>query len=86
MSQGLISPTGHMKHTKRLFTLYVPGRAHATAPIAGRMQGVLQTTWTGIGQFAGAYFEEVKQPTASVSEAVSCFRTLFREIRAQDGK
>ena len=61
-------------------------RAHATAPIASRMQGVLQTTWTGIGQFAAAYFEEAKQPTTIVSETVSCFRALFREMRAQDGR
>jgi hypothetical protein len=61
-------------------------RAHATAPIANRMQGVLQTTWTGIGQFAAAYFEDTKQPTVIVSEAVSCFRSLFREMRAQDGR
>lgn len=63
-------------------------RSHATRAIADRMQGVLQTTWTGIGPFAAAYFGET-QPGApenrNAQESVSCFRALFRELRALDG-
>jgi hypothetical protein len=60
-------------------------RTHATDAIAQRMQGVLQTTWTGIGAFARAYFGE--QPASgSALEAVICFRALFRELRAGDGR
>ena len=57
-------------------------RAHSTDAIAARMQGVLQTTWGGFAAFAKTYYGE---PPASgnVAEAVSCFRALFRELRAQ---
>ena len=56
-------------------------RAHATAAIGGRMQGLLQTTWAPLGAFAKAYFGE---PTgdAGVHEAVQTFRALFEELRA----
>ena len=60
-------------------------RMHATAPIAQRMQGVLQTTWTGIGPFAKIYFGE-KSDNLNAVESVSCFRALFRELRAADGR
>jgi hypothetical protein len=65
-------------------------RTHATEAVAGRMQGVLQTTWGNMGQFARAYFNE-PQPEGqargggNTMEALSCFRTLFRELRAGDG-
>lgn len=64
-------------------------RAHATRPIAERMQGMLQTTWTGIAPFAAAYFGEAPpggRENRNAQEAVSCFRALFRELRAMDGK
>jgi Glycosyl hydrolase family 20, catalytic domain len=57
-------------------------RTHATDAIAARMQGVLQTTWGGFGEFAKAYFGEAPA-NSRVAEAVSCFRALFRELRAQ---
>jgi len=65
-------------------------RSHATKAIAERMQGVLQTTWSGMAPFARAYFGEAPPAGAPVSdqivEALACFRTLFRELRAADGK
>jgi len=57
-------------------------RAHATDAIAARMQGVLQTTWSAFGAFAKAYYGETAG-NAGVMEALSCFRALFREMRAQ---
>jgi hypothetical protein len=57
-------------------------RAHATDALAARMQGVLQTTWCGFMPFAKAYFGETPR-NSNVAEAVSCFRALFRELRAQ---
>jgi Glycosyl hydrolase family 20, catalytic domain len=59
-------------------------RSHATDAITNRMQGVLQTTWTGIAPFAKAYFGEAAP--GNVQEALSCFRALFRELRAGDGR
>jgi hypothetical protein len=65
-------------------------RSHATEAIAGRMQGVLQTTWSGIAPFARAYFGEPastgERQSPNLSEALTCFRTLFRELRAMDGR
>ena len=49
--------------------------------IAGRMLGVLQTTWSGAGAFIRAYFGEGSSNTRT-QEAVMCFRELFREVRA----
>ena len=65
-------------------------RAHATDAIASRMQGVLQTTWTGIAPFARAYFGETApadaRSSSNVVEAVACFRALFRELRSGDAR
>ncbi len=49
--------------------------------IASRSLGVLQTTWTGAGPFIKAYFGD-KTAAPSATEAVLCFKELFREIRA----
>lgn len=50
--------------------------------IAGRMQGVLQTTWCGFGPFARAYFgEPPAEPNVAAVEAAACFKALFRQIR-----
>jgi len=56
-------------------------RTHATDTIAGRMQGVLATTWCGLGPFVKAYFGE-GPADLSAAEAVNTFRALFREIRS----
>lgn len=56
-------------------------RAQAAPPVAARMLGMLQTTWTGFAAFAKAYFGEEKTNIAAM-EAASCFRELFRELRA----
>lgn len=57
-------------------------RAHAARPVAERMLGLLQTTWTGFGPFVRAYFNLDQTPRAQTAEAVLCFRELFRELRA----
>ncbi|HUD99031.1 MAG TPA: family 20 glycosylhydrolase [Bryobacteraceae bacterium] len=56
-------------------------RAHATGEIAGRMQGVLQTTWVPFGSFAKAYFGEQTGDVES-HEVVQTFRAVFEEIGA----
>jgi len=65
-------------------------RSHGTDAIAARIQGLLQTTWTGIGPFASVYFGDPPavsgRSNANVQEAVSCFRALFRELRSMDGR
>jgi hypothetical protein len=56
-------------------------RTHATEALAGRMQGVLATTWCDFGQFVNAYYG--KGPAdLQATEAANTFRALFREIKA----
>ena len=57
-------------------------KAHSSPQVAGRMLGMLQTTWVGFGPFVQAYFKEDKSPRPEVVESVQCFRELFRELRA----
>ncbi len=57
-------------------------RAHATAEIGGRMQGVMATTWIGFGSFARAYFGE-RNGDVEAHEAAQTFRALFEEISSQ---
>jgi len=52
----------------------------ASPNVAGRMLGMLQTTWCGFGRFAKGYFGQDTTDTR-VMEAVNCFRELFRELR-----
>jgi hypothetical protein len=61
-------------------------RAHSTEAIASRMRGVLQTTWTNAAVFARAYFGELQAPNPNAQDAVLCFKSLMRELRALDGK
>lgn len=56
-------------------------RSAASAEVAPRYMGMLQTTWVGFAPFVNAYFGE-KQVRPEVAEAVLCFRELFRELRA----
>ena len=58
-------------------------RAHATPEIAGRMQGILQTTWVPFGPFAQAYFG-VQAGGREAHEAVQTFRALFEELRSAE--
>jgi len=60
-------------------------RKHANEAIAARMQGVLQTTWCGVGPFVKAYYGE-DSSNARALEAVRCFRELFKELREGQGK
>ncbi|MGC9952512.1 MAG: family 20 glycosylhydrolase [Bryobacteraceae bacterium] len=65
-------------------------RSHSTDPVANLMQGVLQTTWAGIAPFARAYFGQPDptgaSPSVQIVESLACFRALFSELRAMDGR
>ena len=56
-------------------------RAHANQAVAGRMLGMLQTTWTGMGPFMRAYNGE--GGNAQADQAAKCFRELFRAMRGE---
>lgn len=54
-------------------------RKYATETLAGRMMGVLHTTWCGAGPFLRAYYRE-GTPEAAAKEAAETFRQLFEAI------
>jgi len=54
-------------------------RKNSNNVIASRMQGVLHTTWTSMGQFMKAYYGQEAQVNAK--ESANCFKQLFAEIR-----
>lgn len=58
-------------------------RKNSTNAIASRMQGVLQTTWTSMGQFMRAYYGEATAGDRT-TEVVRCFKELFAELRKGD--
>jgi hypothetical protein len=58
-------------------------RTNANESIAGRMQGVLQTTWCDMGDFIRAYYGDDTSKTEAL-EAANCFKTLFRTIRESE--
>ena len=65
-------------------------RSHATDAVASRMQGVVQTTWSGMAPFARTYFGDQMpgdaRSSSNLQESLTCFRTLFRELRAMEGR
>ncbi|MBO9595583.1 MAG: family 20 glycosylhydrolase [Niabella sp.] len=55
-------------------------RAEFAQTLAGRMQGVLETTWISTGEFIRAYYG--RQPyTAGAAANITTFKNLFRVIR-----
>jgi hypothetical protein len=57
-------------------------RVNSSPAVAGRLQGMLQTTWCGFGPFVRAYFgEDIKNVNAM--EAATTYRELSRELRKQ---
>jgi hypothetical protein len=53
---------------------------NANPVLAGRAQGVLQTTWCNSGDFIRAYQQGTNQPVSNL-EAAYCFKALFAELR-----
>ena len=55
-------------------------RANANKTLAGRMVGMIHTTWNGAGAFIDGY-NGVGTPSKEVQESVACFKELFKAIR-----
>jgi len=56
-------------------------RERSNETLAPRMLGVLQTTWTGVGEFIRAYNGEEPRRGKGALEAADCFKKLFTEVR-----
>ncbi|HEU0138765.1 MAG TPA: family 20 glycosylhydrolase [Bryobacteraceae bacterium] len=55
-------------------------RRDASGVVAGRLLGMIQTTWVGFTQFAKAYSGD-KDASPQAREAAACFRELFKDLR-----
>jgi hypothetical protein len=55
-------------------------RVNTTPAVAGRLQGMLHTTWCGFGAFARAYFGEDTKNVQAM-ESLATFRELNRELK-----
>lgn len=54
-------------------------RKNSTQEMKDRFMGIMQTVWSGAGQFLDAYYG--KKPDNSENSPVKCFKALFSEIQ-----
>lgn len=58
-------------------------RAAATSEMKERFQGMLQTVWSGAGQFMDEYYGRKTDLKETRNTQTNCFKELFKEIEAQ---
>jgi hypothetical protein len=54
-------------------------RNNSTPEMKERFLGMVQTVWSGVGQFLDSYYG--KRPESTVNTPVNCFKALFSEIQ-----
>jgi N-acetyl-beta-hexosaminidase len=54
-------------------------RKNSTPEMRDRFQGMVQTVWSGAGQFLDSYYS--KKPESEVNTPVNCFKALYSEIK-----
>jgi hypothetical protein len=54
-------------------------RNSATSQMKDRFLGMMQTVWSGAGQFMDSYYG--KRPDNAVNTPVNCFKALYSEIQ-----
>ncbi len=55
-------------------------RDHSTPEMKDRFMGIVQTVWSGAGQFLDNYYG--RKPETAVNTQVNCFKALFAEIQS----
>jgi hypothetical protein len=58
-------------------------RAASTPEMKERFQGMLQTVWSGAGQFMDEYYGRKTDLKETKNTQTNCFKELFKEIEAQ---
>jgi hypothetical protein len=58
-------------------------RAASTPEMKDRFQGMLQTVWSGAGQFMDEYYGRKTDAKENINTQTNCFKALFNEIEAQ---
>ena len=73
------NPEIAVKQTQDMFRY----RASVTPEMKGRFQGMVQTIWSGAGQFMDEFYGRKSDPKEGLNTQSNCFRAMFDEIEAQ---
>ena len=73
------NPENAVKQTQDMFRY----RASVTPQMKDRFQGMMQTIWSGAGQFMDEYYGRKTDAKESVNTQANCFKTMFSEIETQ---
>ncbi|MDP3642346.1 MAG: family 20 glycosylhydrolase [Bacteroidota bacterium] len=73
------NPENAVKQTQDMFRY----RASVTPQMKDRFQGMLQTIWSGAGQFMDEYYGRKTDSKEGVNTQSNCFKAMFSEIEAQ---
>jgi len=68
-----------VKQTQDMFRF----RASVTPEMKDRFQGMMQTIWSGAGQFMDEYYGRKTDAKEGANTQTNCFKTMFAEIEAQ---
>ena len=73
------NPENAIKQTQDMFRF----RASVTPEMKERFQGMVQTIWSGAGQFMDEFYGRKTDTKEGVNTQANCFKALFGEIEAQ---
>jgi len=74
------NPEIAVKQTQDMFRY----RASVTPELKERFQGMVQTVWSGTGQFMDEFYGRKTGVKESVNTSSNCFKALFNEIEVQN--
>jgi len=73
------NPDNAVKQTQDMFRY----RASVTPQMKERFQGMMQTIWSGAGQFMDEYYGRKTDAKENVNTQTNCFKAMFSEIEVQ---
>ncbi|MBV5312967.1 MAG: family 20 glycosylhydrolase [Prolixibacteraceae bacterium] len=73
------NPENAVKQTQDMFRY----RASVTPEMKDRFQGMMQTIWSGAGQFMDEFYGRKTNQKESVNTQTNCFKAMITEIEAQ---
>jgi len=59
-------------------------RASVTPEMKERFQGMMQTVWSGAGQFMDEFYGRKTNSKEGTNTPANCFKAMFGEIQKQD--
>jgi N-acetyl-beta-hexosaminidase len=73
------NPENAVKQAQDMFRY----RASVTPQMKERFQGMVQTVWSGAGQFMDEFYGRKTDPKETKNTQANCFKALFKEIEVQ---